>query len=191
MSSLPGGDAVFHGRLLVCGDVLADALTVSHVLCLVWAGDGSGQVEPEVGFNVILGNTHANGVKQPKRTLRARVALVGGLTIPGYRLGHIAGHAATIAIEIGKMNLCRNAALVCGLQVPRGGLPVIGGQLAGVTRRSIPGGVCVCRLDLGVDVTRGGFGKYGGVDGSRRRGRGLRQRRDERQAKRADRKDGM
>jgi hypothetical protein len=169
MRRLPRIHSILHGALLVDGDMLTDALPVGGIFSLVRAGSQSREAQPIVGLNVVLLNSHPDGVQQAQGSLRAGIALVRSLAVPVGRLEHVAGHAAAIAIKIAQMNLGWNVALICGLAVPIGCLPIVRCQLARFARRAGACGVSFADLDLSSGVSAIGFGQQSRIDG-----RGLR-----------------
>src|SRR5208337_1489429 len=89
----PRGRAVLNLFKLIGGDVDSYQLAVGGVLLLIGPFDGGGQVEPEVGLHIAVGNALPDGVEHAERGLRGHVTLLSGLAIPLRGLRHVAGKA--------------------------------------------------------------------------------------------------
>ena len=98
MGCNPCGNSLLDGVQLIGGDVGSDQLAVGGVLLLIWPFDGCGQVKPEVGFNIVVRNTLADGVEHAEYAERI------GVLHPATRLLHtiIAAFPATEAHDLSR-----------------------------------------------------------------------------------------
>jgi len=62
-------------------------------------GPGNRQVQPLIGLNVVLRNTHAFVVQQPKHVLGCGISLIGGTSIPDSRLNLILRDTTAVGVH--------------------------------------------------------------------------------------------
>src|SRR5271157_423463 len=161
----PRGHTVLNLFKLIGGDVDSDHLAVGSVFFLIGSFDGGGQVKPEVGLHIVVGNALPDGVEDAERCLRGDVTLLSGLAIPLRGLRHVAGKAlAAVAIEHGEMHLAGNGSPIGGLAVPLCRCLICFAGLGNVMHRRCISSVVLAHGDLSGGIAGVGLSQQIGVD---------------------------
>ena len=162
MRSQPLGYSLLHLIQLVGCNPGPDQLAVCGIGLLFRPLHRRGQVQPVIGFNVVVTNALAKRIQQAKGALRRHVALLGSLAVPFGSLRHVARNALAVAIESGQLDLGRCVAMFRSLAIPFRSLLVI-------LRDAFAGRVTLAHLHLSRRISSVRFSQQCRVDACRLR----------------------